>query len=180
LVTRRLAECHGWQKLADRPMNVRRNIAAATIWDAWLPGLTVGCYDDPLAEASCVIVRSCRALSEVEGIEGVLKMHLPFLEDDEILSLPETSSSTSHRALSVIRLGFGAPLTFDQRFADRISEATGDINAKIRTAALWAITYTEWPEFRPLLSRVAEYDQKRLVKELASQVISVFDRLGMS
>src|SRR5215471_2830291 len=83
-VIRRLAEVSGWNQIAERPMDVRRNISRCVIW-AIIPGLTVSYYDEPLAEASCLIVRSARDQAEIREIEGLLNQAIDFMSDEELL-----------------------------------------------------------------------------------------------
>ena len=178
-LVRNLALESGWTLVAERASDEQRNVARVLMWEI-IPGLTVGYYDEPLAEASCLIVRSARDLAEVREFEAFLKHRLDILTDSELLTPPpDAQPGTREEALFLLRLGLGAPVSFDNQYFDVLSSATQSNSADIRFFALRGITYTEWPQFRPILQWVAKRDSDRSVRELANQIISIFDRLGL-
>lgn len=176
---RRLAEALGWSVVAERPADKRKNVARAVIWEI-IPGLTIGYYDEPLAEASCLIVHSVHGPVEVREFETLLRQNLDFMEDSDLLAaLSESKPGSKGQILALLRLGLGAPSSLDQLYFDQLSVATQNTKSAVRIAALRAITYTEWPQFRPILQRIATSDSDGSVRELAGQIISVFDSLGL-
>jgi hypothetical protein len=178
-VVRRLAEDYGWTLVAERAADNQRGIGIALIWEI-IVGLTVGYYDEPPTQVSCLIVRSARDLSEIREYEAFLTRRLDILTDSELLvPPPQMSPGTRGEILFLLRLGFGAPLNFDQRYFDQLSSATQSANRETRDAALRGITYTEWPQFRPVLQQVAKHDSDRSMRKLAKQILSIFDRLGL-
>jgi hypothetical protein len=178
-VVRSLAEAFGWSVIRDRPADKKRDVARALIWEI-IPGLTVGYYDEPLAEASCLIVHSVHGPVEVHEFETILTQNLDFVEDSELLAAVSASKPGSRGyILSLLRLGLGAPSSFDQQYFDQLSMAMQNAKPAVRIAVLRGITFTEWPDFRPILQRTATSDSDRSVRELAGRIISVFDSLGL-
>jgi hypothetical protein len=179
VVVRRLVASFGGSVVTERAAKKRKNIARAVIWEI-IPGLTIGYYDDVRAEASCLIVRSERDIVEVQAYEDLLRQNLDFLEDSDLLAaLQESEPGTKGQILCLLRLGLGAPLDFDQRFFDQLSLAVQSVKLDVRIAALRGMTYTEWPQFRPLLQRIASSDSDKPVRELASKIVSVYDKYGL-
>lgn len=176
VLVRRLVASFGGSVVAERAGNKRKNIARAVIWEI-IPGLTVGYYDDARAEASCLIVRSERDIAEVQAYETLLRQNLDFLEESDLLAaLRESEPGTKDQILCLLRLGIGAPLDFDQRFFDQLSMAVQNVEPDVRIATLRGITYTEWPQFRPLLQHIASSDSDESVRKLANQIVSAYDR----
>jgi len=178
-VVRRIAKASGWDELAKRPADARRNVALTVIWEV-IPGLTVSYYYEPLAEASCLIIRSTRDKAEIREVERLLNQTTVFAGDEDLLSSAATGVSSCERALALLRLGLGGPVNFDQRYFDQLASGADDPDGKIRLAAIRGITYTEWPQFRPLLGQLADHDPVRSVRKLARQVLLIFDALGLA
>jgi hypothetical protein len=178
-VVRRLAEDHGWTLAFERPADSHQDIGIALIWEI-IVGLTVAYYDEPRFQIPCLIVRSARHLSEVREYEAFLTRRLDLLDDSELLAAPSLAEPDSEaQALSLIKLGYGAPVDFDQRYFDRLSSATRAAHSEIRDAALRGMNYTEWPQFRPVLQQVAKRDPDRSVRKLAKRILTIFNRLEL-
>lgn len=178
-LVRQLVASIGGSVLVERAANKRKNIARAVLWEI-IPGLTIGYYDDARADASCLIIRSERDIVEVREYEAILRQHLDFLEDSDLLAaLQESEPGKKSQILSLLRLGLGAPFSFDERFFGQLSMAVQNTEPDVRIAALRGITYTEWPQFRPLLQHIASNDSDESVRKLASQIVSVYDKYGL-
>lgn len=178
-LVRQFAAALNWSVVAERPSNLQTMIARAVIWEI-IPGLTVGYYDDPLPEASCVAVHSVRDPAEVHEFETIFKQNFDFLQDSDLFTaLSESKPGESGHVLALVRLGFGAPQGFDRRYFDSISSAARDVRSSVRIAALNAIIYTEWPQFRPIVQQIVASDSDEAARNLASQIISAFDRMGL-
>lgn len=178
-VVRRLAEVHGWTLAFERPADSQQGIGIALIWEI-IVGLTVAYYDEPRVQVSCLIARSARHLSEVREYEAFLTRRLDLLDVSELLAAPSLAEPGSKaEVLSLLRLGFGAPVEFDQRYFDRLSSAMRAANSEIRDAALRGMNYTEWPQFRPVLQQVAKRDSNRSVRKLAKRILTIFNRLEL-
>ncbi|MGW5120201.1 hypothetical protein ACWEQ8_32915, partial [Streptomyces noursei] len=75
------------------------------------------------------------------------------------------------RSRAVMRLGVGAPLEADDLVVSRISRASQDPDKRVRKAAVWAIAYTDWPEFRPTLERFIEQEEDAQLAHSASLIL---------
>src|SRR5262249_22824367 len=137
-IVRRIANASGWDELAERPADAPRNVARCVIWEV-IPGLTVSYYYEPLAEASCLIVRSTRDQAEVSEIEMLLNQAIKFVGDEDLLSSTKTGVSSSERALALLRLGLGGPVNFDQRYFDQLTSGANNSDRDIRVAAIRGI-----------------------------------------
>jgi hypothetical protein len=73
--------------------------------------------------------------------------------------------------LALLRLGFGAPVEFDDRFFERIQGALRHSLTEVRYASVWATFHTRWPQFEPLLVRAAQDDLDEVVRHAATRVL---------
>lgn len=177
-LVRHLAQVLGWVEVASRRAKPRKMIGRTVIWQI-IPGLTVGYYDEPLAEATCLIVQSVRDPAEVREFENVLRQNMNLVEESDLLAaFAKSEPGSKGQILSLLRLGFGAPLSFDQRYFDQLATAAQNARSEIRIAALRGMIYTEWPQFRPVLQNIASSDSDESVRELASQIVAIYDKFG--
>ncbi|MFI0821167.1 hypothetical protein ACH4TX_38455 [Streptomyces sp. NPDC021098] len=71
---------------------------------------------------------------------------------------------------SVVRLGVGAPVEFDQRFFCEISRAMRSSEQKVQMSAILASSYALWPEFLRLLSEIERNAKEGQVKDYAASI----------
>jgi hypothetical protein len=91
----------------------------------------------------------------LEALPGVLSF-------DELLREVEATTGGLERGVAVIRCGIGAPLAIDERFVEVMTSAARHSESVVREGAVWAITYTEWPELWGVLEEFAKRDPARI------------------
>jgi len=75
------------------------------------------------------------------------------------------------------RAGYGAPREADETFWSAITTAVADPDPEVRTAAIWAMTATEWPRFAPVLRTLARDDREHAVRKLAKRAAAATENL---
>ena len=79
-------------------------------------------------------------------------------------------------AQAVIRLGVGAPNEYNDEVFHRIADAMHSADAWGRKAAIWATTYSRWPQFLPLLREVADTDADQELRRQARAMVDFDDK----
>jgi hypothetical protein len=79
-----------------------------------------------------------------------------------------------------MRLGVGAPYEFDDEVFRRITAGLVHGNADVRQLAMWGSVYSPWPDYLPYLRQIAERDKAPLLRERASDVLSIFKSQGVA
>lgn len=86
-----------------------------------------------------------------------------------------SSDDAQNEARSVFRLGVGAPLAAENTILVRVEAAARSQNEIVRRAALWAMAYSQWPEYRETLRWLAGNDP---ILEISRQAEIVLDGIG--
>jgi hypothetical protein len=76
---------------------------------------------------------------------------------------------------ALLRAGLGAPLRFSEDFFVPLMDALESPEAAVRQAALWAVAYTEWPQWRAVIEPMTRTDPAVGVATLARQIVELFD-----
>jgi hypothetical protein len=84
------------------------------------------------------------------------------------------------RAQAVLRLGVGAPDTYDQRVYAIVSAALTDPAAEVRDAALWAVAYSSYPEYRSDLQNMAVNDPNPDLRHRAHLTLDAYAGHGLT
>lgn len=169
-----VAYFHGWVYLLETE---KENGRKTVILEAGLPGLTVWYHTDELTGTKCFVADSVRAPEEVREIANLLQGFLVPWTLEELLHDVDEAQGAADRCRALHRAGWGAPRQQDARFTARIINAAADPDPKVRTAAIWAMTHTEWQEFRPTVEDIAQHDRKRSIRKLANSVHDAFTKL---
>ncbi|MFD7505957.1 HEAT repeat domain-containing protein [Streptomyces sp. NPDC059850] len=122
---------------------------------------------------------------EGEHLEGfqeavrVVQEELDPWESRILLLTIDDAPNPLSRARAVIRAGLGAPYAFDESFFSHIRDALGDSHEWVREAAVWATSYSPWPQYRPLLEDIARNDPKEKIRGDAAAILAGFDQEGV-
>ncbi|MBV9383316.1 MAG: hypothetical protein JO242_21945 [Streptosporangiaceae bacterium] len=82
-------------------------------------------------------------------------------------------------ALAVMKLAIGAPAEYDKAIFNRILAAIESPIAMDHSAGVTATMFTEWPEFLPVLQRVAATDENQQVRLRAERALNAFANAGI-
>ncbi|MEV4129888.1 hypothetical protein [Nocardia sp. NPDC049707] len=90
---------------------------------------------------------------------------------DELVQSADPEADSATYATSVLRLGMGAPVEFDEEFFRSIRRALRSDRPEVRKYAVWAITYEPWPAHATLLAELLDEEQDEEVADLARNVL---------
>lgn len=65
----------------------------------------------------------------------------------------------------------GAPHSYDRRFFKVIRAAIRSRDAEVRSAGVWAASYSRWDKFRDLLEKTAEADPEPSIRRDARVIL---------
>lgn len=133
------------------------------------PGVLLQLADDARSGSSAVTV-----LSEDEARVGkytdLIRRYLKPSTAEDLLAAPKAAQDEHRQARAVMRVGFGAPYGYDERFFRLIRDAMADPSLPVRTAAVLATTYSFYPEYQDVLRAVAERELDPIVREQAADL----------
>lgn len=134
-----------------------------------------------LTNDSCI----CGLSSDLEAAEELMKsvesdLGEMILDDDELLSGPELAETPQEVMHALVRLGLGAPLSYDRDFFDVIvNHAASHANRFLRETAIYATVYMAWPEFVPILREIKASDPEEKVRTRAEVVLHAYLASGL-
>ena len=80
------------------------------------------------------------------------------------------------RAKAVLLLGLISPARPVEGVMERVRESTHHRDARVRRAAVWAMIYSEWSEYREDLARIASTDSDLEIADEASRALETIDQ----
>ncbi|RJO77574.1 hypothetical protein D5S18_07455 [Nocardia panacis] len=159
---RALAAADGWTYEGDTARDPDSRAFYEAKWS--LPGgLSVNYVADELVDARYLVV-SGEDDARVREVTTRLAAEVIFWSLDELLVNFDTSVYPAEQTRSVLILGAGSPKRAADPVIMRILEATHHKDARVRRAAVCAMVYSEWPEYREPLAEM-------IVRETDAQVI---------
>jgi hypothetical protein len=193
MVLRELAAEEGVQRFASefnltktRELSApeRQGIVREVTWEV-NPGLKMHYAVDYLSATAFIVVEGDedKHSSQLAGavVDGLDPWTLDELLDEvdlEVALYDDGSTGSGSVAQAVIRLGVGAPNEYNEEVFTRISDAMRSAEAWVRKAAIWATTYSRWPQFLPLLSEIADTDPDKEIRSEARLMVDFDDETG--
>lgn len=110
--------------------------------------------------------------------ETVLDELLPW-ELEELLFAVDTATDAVDLGLAVIRLSIAAPSHREEQIFQRVRFALTHSDARVRDMAIAAITYSPWPEYKPILRDIAQSDPEQKLRERGGLVLQSFADAGI-
>lgn len=147
----------GWDFLGDIDRDPEQGIFYEAKWDSGGGG-SVHYVVDEFADVHYMVVANedLRAaeetLSLIEGALGVWTLD-EMLEDCYVHVYP------AGWVKSLLRLGAGAPLRAVDSVMEHVLYSSKYQDSPVRRAAVWAMVYAAWPEFKDVLVRLARTDE---------------------
>lgn len=142
--------------MTKTPEESNYGIVRELVWEL-ATGLQLHYLED-YRSACCFMVITCTDDRRTEEICCLVSSYLGTWSDDDVIRAIEESASPADRAQAVIRAGVAAPEEFQPDLWHRIGQAMSDPDPLVRAAGVWATPYSFWPQFRPLLEKVAQDD----------------------
>lgn len=151
----RFADELGWPRRIDESADAGRGAIHEIVWFAG-PATLLHYAEDPVSRHSYIEAWG-NDQKVAEALATLAQERLDVWDEEEMLeSIGATDPMT--RAVAVIRAGLASPEQFDERFFSRIRSAMSDPDRRVREAAIYATTYTTWPQYISALRDVAEND----------------------
>ena len=129
----------------------------------------VNYLEDPLIGGAYVALRGDQ--DEIASLTRELAMRLDLYDQDDAIELAVGARSRDVQVDAIYRVAVVFPKYDPRAFQIFETYATNAPDALLREAAVNAMAYRSWPEFAPLLEKIAANDASTEVRELASQVL---------
>jgi hypothetical protein len=128
---------------------------------------------DHLSACSFIVVEDGDSENFSQLVDAVMEVLDPWTIDELLTEAASYATSGDPRAFAqaVIRLGVGAPNDYNGEVFNRILAAMHSPETWVRKAAIWATTYSRWPQFLPLLSEVADKDPDQEIRSEARLMV---------
>jgi hypothetical protein len=169
----RFADRHGWPSVG-RATQVQDTVE--TMWDLG-PIVTLHCVDDGITGNSYVYV-SGEVANLAESYLRPAKEELATWSLDDLFAALDQANEPRERGMVLLKIAIAAPLESDERIVRRIEAAVASEDDLLRDMTVWAMSICTYPEFRPLLERVAENEPALGTRDRARALLRIYDRLG--
>jgi len=176
----RMADQHGWTKYSEMPIEEGESDSVEVLWRV-RPGLAFFYVENYLSDDCAVglIWSEPPVDSEGEELLREIEQGVDVWSVNELLGAIDTAESDVELARALMRAALGAPVDFDPRFLERISRALSHPEPMVRETAVAAMMYPAWPQFRPVLRKVAQEDPSERVLARAMTILESYDRVGV-
>ncbi|WP_406103390.1 hypothetical protein OG698_14290 [Streptomyces sp. NBC_01003] len=165
----RFADEGNFELLQDESSDMENGIVRDVIWRI-TPGILLQYAVDSRSKCSVFTLTGTPA-EDVKGIAESIEKGVHPWTLEELLSGVDRSKGAQEIYDAVLRAGIGAPHEFDKRFYKRIRKAVRNKDATIRSAGIWAASYSRWEEFRPDLEAAARNDPEPTLRRDAQVIL---------
>ncbi|RJO78274.1 hypothetical protein D5S18_04965 [Nocardia panacis] len=164
-----LAALLGWPLRADIPADRQEWTPRQVAWYVG-PAIALTYVEDLLSGFPYVMITG----SDEKVLSATVELAEQKLNTWRLAELigdvdPEADPATY--AESVLRLGMGAPVEFDEEFFGTLRRALRSGAADVRQSAVWAITYEPWPAYATLLEEFLDNEPDQAIADLALNVL---------
>jgi hypothetical protein len=167
------AQERDWPLVGDESRGRRREVR----W-RMAHALTLHYVEDGVIMMCYMFIASSIATTG-EGYARIMRDKLDIVPIAEIINMVDRESDPIRLGRQIIRLGVAAPRVYDDDVFARMSSALRSPDHRVREMAAWAITFSSYPEFRPVLRMLVQDDPVQKVREGAAMVLEAFDRAGV-
>ncbi|MGM1062650.1 hypothetical protein [Saccharothrix sp. Mg75] len=173
----RFADALGWPCRGEIPADPRQGIPYEVQWSAG-PALTLHFLIDDLSNTPAVTV-SGDDPQAVDAAAQLTAKHLNTFSTDELLESARRTRRAADKARALVQAGIGASENFNQPLFNEIRDNLANKDTRLREAAIWAMSYVPFPQYRELLQTTAQEDPDRRLRDIARNVLAAFDRGGV-
>lgn len=167
----------GWDYEEEIEADEQRGIWHEVRWSVG-PGLRVHYIEDPVSSLGYFAVTG-EDPQLIQSISAAIADDLETWSIEELSELFDSTNEPHALARTTVYLGLAASHDFDVRVFDRIRRALNHSEPEVRHAAMWAMSYSPWPPYRPLLSDAVRNDPDSDLREAAQAVLDGFDEQGV-
>lgn len=106
----------------------------------------------------------------------IVRQHIDVYSEHELFEAWDSAEDIDDCADAILRIGVAAPVQPKDRFFRRLLEGLEHPHAGVRAAALVAIGYTAWKEFKPLVEEIQEHDSEAGCRKRAQVLLQFWGR----
>ncbi|MFD8392389.1 hypothetical protein ACFV2N_25140 [Streptomyces sp. NPDC059680] len=139
------------------------------------PGLILHFLVDDVSGSAAVCV-SGDSRDAVEAAVELVKSQIPFSTFGDLLNAVDAAADSMDTARALIRAGIGAPGDFDEGLFSRVRSLLFGTDPVLQEAAIWAVSYAPWPEFRAALQEFLSASSNERLVLTARQVLEGFEQ----
>jgi len=172
------ANSRGWHIIGFNEVDEKRGQPYQVLWHIERAA-AIYLTEDEIARNSYVVINSSSP-ELVNRYTAETRSALNPWTDIEMLQEFDSAHAPQPRGRALLRLGVGAPEEFDSAFFSRIKEGLSDPDERVRNVAIWACTYSPWPQYRAPLEQIANSDPVEELRERARFTLEAFDKGGVS
>ncbi|SEQ39379.1 HEAT repeat-containing protein [Streptomyces radiopugnans] len=172
------ARAHDWPKVLDVPEDLESGDVRSIEWEI-TGGARLKFFQDDVTDCPYFFIEApysnlCLSMTRHAVAE------IPVCKRDELLNAFDVSEPGSEeRCQAILMAALGASHELDVDVYRRIGEALGDPNADVRSAAVYAMSYSPASEYVPALRETAVGDTDGRVREEAQELLDVFAQIGI-
>jgi hypothetical protein len=153
---RALAEANDWTFVGDIDPDPENQVFYEAKWDT-SEGVSIHYVVDEVVNERYVVAAGDDE-ARVGGVMSTVENRLDVWTLDELLNSYDITPYPAGHAQAVLRLGAGSPLSAVDSVSGRVWEAVRHQDRRVRLAAVWAMVYAAWPEYRETLAAMSERD----------------------
>jgi hypothetical protein len=157
----------GFNHFETRPGDGRR-VPYEQVWAVPDETTAVNYFEDPISGLNFILLRG----AELSRLEMEFDERLHNYDPEETIELAEGAQSHDDQVEAITRLALTWPEYNPQVFKVFEAYATQPPNPLLREATVNAMGYHRWPEFRPLLERIAAQDPAENVRQHAQAILA--------
>jgi hypothetical protein len=166
----------GWSRESEIPGDPQRGIEHQIIWSARDVAAIHFLQDTYYGYPYYVLTGGLERI--VEALAAQAEADLRPFTIEELCDVHDQAEDVGQRVMSGYLLGIAGSAAYDERVFTRISAALENGDAKAREVALHAIEYADYPEFLPILTRIAQHDSDDGLRARAAAMRDVMASKG--
>jgi hypothetical protein len=155
-----------YELIQDESSDIRLGIVRDVLWRL-TPTIVLQYAVDTRSQCSVFALTGTPA-DDVRGIEQSIERGVHPWTLKDLLAAVGQAGSPAEVSAAVLRAGMGAPQSFDRKFFKAIRSAIRSRDTEVRSAGVWATSYSRWDKFRDLLEKTAEADPEPSIRRDAA------------
>lgn len=171
---RKFAAEGDYELIRDESSDAQQGITRDVLWSL-APNIALQYAVDSRSGCSVFVIVGTPA-EEVQAIAASIEQNLHPWTLKDLLAAVDVAKTPQQLREALLRAGIGAPHEFDKKFFKRIMKAMRSGDTTVRSAAVWATSYSRWEEFRGELEKVAEHDAEDSLRHEARIILDHYSR----
>lgn len=171
------AERKDWRLIGRTFPDAEMRVNYEVVWmtdDA----VTFHYVEDEIAAHSFVFFKG-REATLVDSYADEAGRELEVWQLEETVRAVDAASDPRQLGLALLRMGLAAPYMYNEAVSARLLKNAEDPEDNLRNIAVWAMSYSPYPQYRATLRRLAVDDPNGEIRDLASATLRAFDEGGV-